>query len=143
MKFPITKSLDRYSRADSKPPMAARESLRTTMVGPRPNFMPSSMLAITTPAVNSTVCPIASTADPLAAENAGHRADFRVQQGRHDRAQVRRRNLHVAVAGDQNVKGGGRCHVVEAIVLGVRPGGLPSDHDARGNVRILGANLAN
>src|SRR3984885_14091736 len=39
--------------------MLAKESLRTTVVGPNPNFIPSSRLATSTPAVISTDMPIA------------------------------------------------------------------------------------
>ena len=43
--------------------MAASASRRTTMVGPRPKFIPSIKFAITTPAVISTLMPMASIDD--------------------------------------------------------------------------------
>ena len=123
------------------------ESLRSAIVGPNPNFMPSRRFAIKTPAVNSTDMPMASRARPgsagaLAAKYAGHGADFRIEQGRHHVAQIIRTDFNVAVAGDQNVVRGDFGQAMETIVWCVRPWRLPGDQDPAGNVRVASANFA-
>jgi len=75
--------------------MLASESLRTTVVGPNPNFMPSSRFATSTPAVISTDMPMAVRPEKksrriLAAIYARHHADLRIEQRRHNLAQIER-----------------------------------------------------